>query len=232
MLRTCTDGLPDGTGCGVGYNDESRSCVCPHLSLHGGDARGLGRYAGWTHNGASGPMRVLPGGRKVRRGALCTATLSDDRLYRYRLERRWGSAPAQVFVMLNPSTADATADDQTIRRCMDLADREGAGGIVVVNLFAWRATQPSELLTDRVTKTGPENDAAIATALREALDGGPPPVVAWGSIDKALRWRARDVRAMLPATTLCLGYAADGSPRHPSRLGNDVALEPWPRPLR
>jgi hypothetical protein len=65
--------------------------------------------------------------------------------YRYRLDRWWGPGKRLVFVMLNPSTADAMKDDQTIKRCMYFARREKCDGITVVNLFAWRTTFPSEL---------------------------------------------------------------------------------------
>src|SRR5689334_20041621 len=71
-----------------------------------------------------------------------SAVLSPCGLYRYRLTRRWGDGPALLFVMLNPSTADATEDDPTIRRCTGFAKREGMPAIEVVNLFAWRATDP------------------------------------------------------------------------------------------
>jgi hypothetical protein len=73
------------------------------------------------------------------------ATLSDCGRYRYRLWRRWADGPTVLFVMLNPSTADADVDDPTIRRCIGFARSWGAGALEVVNLYAWRATQPAEL---------------------------------------------------------------------------------------
>ena len=78
--------------------------------------------------------------------AVCkSAQISPCGLYRYRLERFWSDKPALPFVMLNPSTADADLDDPTIRRCMGFARREGAGGIIVATLHAFRATTPEEL---------------------------------------------------------------------------------------
>lgn len=65
--------------------------------------------------------------------------------YRYSLEREWSDAPCIGFVMLNPSTADATNDDPTIRRCTRFAQFWGYGAIEVVNLFAYRATRPIQL---------------------------------------------------------------------------------------
>ena len=69
------------------------------------------------------------------------ATISPCGIYRYRLWRRWGEGRSCVFVMLNPSTADALVDDNTIRSCVRLAQELGFGGIIVVNLFALRSWQ-------------------------------------------------------------------------------------------
>lgn len=69
------------------------------------------------------------------------ATISDCGKYRYRLSRIWEPGrPVATFVMLNPSTADATNDDATIRKCMGFARRWNLGGIHVGNLFAYRAS--------------------------------------------------------------------------------------------
>ena len=79
-------------------------------------------------------------------GVVRSAVISECRLYRYRLDRVWDTGEAQVlFVMLNPSTADATVDDRTICRCMEFARAWGYGGLVVGNLFAYRATNPQQL---------------------------------------------------------------------------------------
>lgn len=76
-----------------------------------------------------------------------SAALSDCQKYRYCLSRIWDeSRPKVLFIMLNPSTADANNDDPTIRRCIGFAKMWGYGGLYVVNLFAYRATEPSELL--------------------------------------------------------------------------------------
>lgn len=75
------------------------------------------------------------------------AVLTDDGLYRYRLERAWGTDGTNtvLFVMLNPSTADALEDDPTVRRCMGFAAHLDCARLLVGNLFAWRATDPREL---------------------------------------------------------------------------------------
>lgn len=76
-----------------------------------------------------------------------SAKISVCGRYRYFLERVLPSGDgAMCFVMLNPSTADGEADDATIRRCIYFAGREGCKNLWVVNLFAFRATDPRELL--------------------------------------------------------------------------------------
>ena len=80
------------------------------------------------------------------------AVFSPCRTYRYALSRVWAAdKPYALFIGLNPSTADETLDDPTIRRCIDFAKRWGYGGLVMANLFAYRATEPSEMkaATDR-----------------------------------------------------------------------------------
>lgn len=112
----------------------------------------------------------LPLGNIVVQGS---AVFSDDdeALYRYRLSRWWdASKPSCTFVMLNPSTAEADpeTDDPTVQKCRRYAARWGYGSLEVVNVFAWRSTDPLVLpkLKDPI---GPENDRAIEAA---ALGGG------------------------------------------------------------
>src|SRR5688572_12745487 len=87
-----------------------------------------------------------------------TAILSEDQKYRYLLGRRWQEGIGSVtFVMLNPSTADHVVDDRTIKRCMDFARSWGHSGLEVVNLYAFRATDPDEL-GKQADPVGPLND--------------------------------------------------------------------------
>jgi len=152
---------------------------------------------------------------------------SEDRRYRYLLTRWWGDAPeAMTWIMLNPSTADADADDPTIKRCARFARREGCGSMRVVNLFAYRATDPHELaaLSDPV---GPENDRYISEHAQAHLV-----VAAWGAHPMAAE-RAREVSGRLTAAgvqLLCLGVTKDGHPRHPLYCRADAPLIPWEVP--
>jgi hypothetical protein len=150
------------------------------------------------------------------------AEVSPDGLYRYSLTRRGGEAPPVRWIMLNPSTADANADDPTIRRCMSFARDWGAGGIVVHNLFAYRTTDPYRLRMV-VDPVGPGNDARLV----EPLEPGTRTVCAWGT-GGALEGRAVAVRGMLVAAGVelwCLGRTGAGHPRHPLYLRRETPLE-------
>lgn len=155
-----------------------------------------------------------------------SATISPCGMYRYNLSRVWDAeGRAVVFVMLNPSTADGTQDDPTIRRCVGFAKAWGYGGLVVVNLFALRATDPAELHR-AVDPIGPQNDEHISAACFQRAA-----VCAWGvSVAKAkrpvLRERAGVVRNLLraPELSVSLNYLKltdDGHPMHPLYLRAD-----------
>jgi hypothetical protein len=119
--------------------------------------------------------------------------------------------------MLNPSTADAARDDPTIRSCVHFTRQWGYGGLVVVNLFAWRATDPAELVAAS-DPVGPANDATIA---RYAM--GRRIIAAWGSHGELLD-RDCAVLEMLGdrRRIACLGLTASGKPRHPLYSARDT----------
>ena len=142
---------------------------------------------------------------------LSGATFSADGRYRYRLWRRWDrSKPVVAFVMLNPSSADGRRDDPTIRRCIGFARAWGFGGIDVVNLFAYRASEPRRLreVDDPV---GPDN----ARYLRRAIRRADLVVLAWGAHAVAAGLLS------LPRAR-CLGLTRAGQPRHPLYLPRDA----------
>ena len=146
--------------------------------------------------------------------------------YRYTLGRRWAGGPTVTWVMLNPSTADAYEDDPTIRRCIGFSKAWAFGALEVVNLFAWRATDPRELLT-AAEPVGESNDAAI---IRSATSASRV-VCAWGQ-HKAIGQRAERVLELLrkwsTAERVCLGRTAAGMPRHPLYVRGDVVPEVMP----
>lgn len=159
------------------------------------------------------------------------AFLSPDRLYRYRLWRIWHrTRPIAVWCMLNPSTASEITDDPTIRRCLGFAQCWGCGGILIVNLFAARATDPRTLAT-APDPIGPENDDHLRWA---ASASATPLICAWGAHPLAQHGeRANRVQALLRQagrSLACLGTTAHGHPRHPLYLPSATPLETLPAP--
>ena len=148
------------------------------------------------------------------------AVISDCKMYRYFLLR--GDENQLPFIMLNPSTADETLDDPTIRRCMSFAKTFGYNGIVVMNLYAFRATNPKELLTC-ADPVGPENDKWLLELSRYD-----EVVCAWGA--NAKLDRVKEVYDMLVANGVklkCLGITKHGAPRHPLYIKADQPLIDW-----
>jgi hypothetical protein len=169
----------------------------------------------------------------------CWAVLSDCGRYRYLLARTWDDylgegewwdrAPQRalmVFVMLNPSTADGREDDPTIRKCIGFARRNGCGGILVVNLFAWRETHP-KLLPRGPEVIGEHNEEFIGIALRNPLLA--IGVAAWGRMSTRLHRQSASTRvaAQCARRLHCLGTTQDGSPRHPLMLPYSTPLESY-----
>ena len=145
------------------------------------------------------------------------AELSADGVYRYKLWRIWQPevAPA-LFVMLNPSTADANQDDPTIRRCIDFAKRFGWGGLLAGNLFAFRATDPKEMRAT-ADPVGGRNNAALLELHGQAGIT----IAAWG-VHGIYRGRAAEVLSILPHAIHCLAESKEGHPRHPLYLPKDA----------
>lgn len=152
------------------------------------------------------------------------ALISPCGAYRYTLFRGWAPGPLATFVMCNPSTADADVDDPTIRKCIGFARRWGFGSLSVVNLFAFRATDPAELKRAGFPSGGSANDLHILEQCARAERV----VLAWGGAVPSGHKRIVEVRALLarlPTTAQCLGRTMQGEPRHPLMLAYSTALE-------
>lgn len=157
------------------------------------------------------------------------ATFDDSGAFRYDLGRVWDDAlPVSVWIMLNPSAADATSDDPTMRRVTSFSRREDFGGFVTVNLSAYCTKRPTDLRLagDQVVEA--RNDAHIAETL--ATRSGPV-IAAWGASVSRLPARpVIDVIASASGGDLwCLGVTKDGHPKHPLYLRADTPLERWVR---
>ncbi len=152
------------------------------------------------------------------------AVISACGKFRYRLWRKWGEGSPLLFVMLNPSTADADVDDPTIRRCIRFAQAHGFGELEVVNLYAYRATDPRDLRRAGYP-VGPENDDHIAAAARESA----AVCLAWGANVAGLE-RPKIVLPKLRRLGVklqCLRITRSGYPQHPLMLPSSCRLMPF-----
>lgn len=154
------------------------------------------------------------------------ADISDDGVYRYALGRNLGMVGEGrvVFVMLNPSTADAQQDDPTLRRCIGFCRSWGYAELVVCNLFAFRATRPADLRR-APDPVGPDNDEAIAHWSQNAA----MVVCAWG-VHGVYRERDQFVlKSLLHARkeVHTLGLTSEGHPKHPLYVPAETKPQAW-----
>lgn len=153
-----------------------------------------------------------------------SAAVHDSaRTYRYVLARQWKPGPVLVFVMLNPSTATAFESDPTITRCERRARLLGYGGIIVVNLFAFRATDPAVMMAAK-HPVGPANDACLT----EFCTPDATVIAAWGRDGNHLGRASTVTTALADAgvSLQCLDVTKGGEPKHPLYL--PLTLKPVP----
>lgn len=152
-----------------------------------------------------------------------SAILSDCGRYRYELRRVWDeSLPLVALIGLNPSTADAENDDPTIRKCIGFAIRLGFGGIVMLNLFSYRATHPKDLL--KAARLGTEVIGEGAIKVRQRAASCEQVIACWGR--HGLK-RQTDFLAHFNRPLFCLGTNQDGTPAHPLMLPYSTQLIPF-----
>lgn len=161
----------------------------------------------------------------MKRGAM----VSEDRLFRYHLWRQWDAArPVQLWIMFNPSTADAIQDDATVTRLIARSGRSGAGGLIICNLYAYRATNPNDLRKAHYP-VGPENDRVLNYAIKEYATH-PEIMAGWGMLGH-MSLRAKAVTTLVTETYhrpfYCLGTTTDGAPRHPLYVSYDTPAQLW-----
>lgn len=154
-----------------------------------------------------------------------TAHFSPCRTWRYTLTRDVAPLTGYgtcVFIGLNPSTADETQDDPTIRRCIGFAQRWGYARLKMMNLYAYRSTDPKGLWTAD-DPVGPVNNHALYAAFGSAN----MIVAAWGVNARPDRL-AQFTEAFHGWDMHCLGVTKNGSPRHPLYVKGDTPLVPFP----
>ena len=150
------------------------------------------------------------------------AIISKDNKYRYQLSRIWDDEkPKVLFIMLNPSTADADVDDPTIRRVVNFAKSWVYGGVFVGNLYAFRSTNPKSLrYTDN--PIGKDNIQHI-----QSLIGLVERVIyAWGNKKKEPDWLYS-----LVDSPYCIDVSKKGIPKHPLYLKSELKPKLYLRDL-
>ncbi len=210
--RTLGCWCPDGAPCHA-------RVLAALADRHGGRMPIVEALAAWA----------APRGLAVDTAPAGTAVFSAEStpVYRYALTRTWGEPGGAhaVAALLNPSTADAGADDPTLRRITAFARREGFVGAVVANLFALRSPDPGALV-GHPDPVGAHNDAVLDLLAAQ----GAPVIAGWGA-GGTLAGRDAAVARQLDARgvrLLCLGTTKDGHPRHPLYLPAAAPLRPWP----
>jgi len=162
-----------------------------------------------------------------------SAIISADGKYRYHLYRRIAAGGRiATFIMLNPSTADGDVDDPTIRKCLGFCRHWACGELHVVNLFAFRATEPSDM-RNADDPIGPDNFDCVRHAVAKAVNQVDPGlrgfvVCAWGTHGS---YRAQDETVLGWIENVCkpqaLGLTRHGHPRHPLYVPYTVNLVPF-----
>ena len=145
------------------------------------------------------------------------AEFSADKIYRYALYRIWDNhKPKIMFVGLNPSTADESVDDPTIRRCVRYAADWGYGKMVMTNLFAFRATAPKVMMAHRAPICPEGEPRQNDIWLQRLAQGADLIIAAWGNHGGHMN-RDLTVLPFLP-NVMCLGLTNRGKPKHPLYL--------------
>ena len=148
------------------------------------------------------------------------ASFSRCGQYRYHLSRQWTSGQGRcVFIGLNPSTADSSADDPTIRRCMDFAQRWGYAEMVMVNLFAFKTPHPKLLKLSDLPE-GPQN----RRVLRKACSSANLIVAAWGAHGSYANQAKKLSNIWAHYPLHCFGLTKAGHPLHPLYQRSDARL--------
>lgn len=156
---------------------------------------------------------------------LKAAEISECGTYRYQLTRQWAEGVDLTrlvcFIGLNPSTADATKDDQTIKKLTGFTERWGYDGFRIVNLYAIRSRHP-KVMRVAPDPIGPMNEQWIVRTARESQ----LVVACWGN-HITTRNRGPSVLQLLKAIGVqvkCLGKTRDGQPKHPLFLPYETPL--------
>lgn len=147
-----------------------------------------------------------------------TAIFSKDKQYRYQLSRRWDSAkPMVLFVMHNPSTADAYKEDPTLIRIINYAKDWGYGGLYVGNLFPYCSSKPKkDMVLPKVIVT--RNHRHIKTMYKQSEQT----IFAWGNQQETPQWFKKNINY-----PYCIALSLNNIPKHPLYLKKNRLPKPF-----
>ena len=150
------------------------------------------------------------------------AVFSACENYRYTLWRIWGGNGLVQFIGLNPSTADHERSDPTVTRCINFARRWGYGGLVMTNIFAFRATHPRDMKSSG-SPIGRDNDEALKVTRSYCTEA----VAAWGVHGTFWGREEQVANLLLGRRLVSLGETKAGHPRHPLYIPADTDRKEW-----
>lgn len=151
------------------------------------------------------------------------ATFSDCRNYRYALWRIWDrSKPLVMFIGLNPSTANETEPDNTIKRVRRIAESNGFGGFYMMNCFPYVSTDPAKLKDGLTLESNTQN----VEKLTEVGSKCKETVFAWGNFKEVDDYVSGLLSFMFP-NAKALHINKNGSPKHPLFCRSNSPLIPF-----
>lgn len=163
------------------------------------------------------------------------ASLSDDKRHRFLLTRKWKTQKEEryilglygevLWILLNPSNANDTIDDPTIKKIVTFTDRMGFTSLSVVNLYSYISSSPAVLWNEQTREERKDLNFAY---IKAAADKATRIMFTWGDYQVAHTMGAK-ITAMLLANGnrifYCLGKNVNGSPKHPVRLSYSTQVE-------
>lgn len=135
-----------------------------------------------------------------------------------------------AYFGINPSTADATIDDATVRKWIGFTKVNGGKRFIVGNVSAVRATDVKELASVLVS---PSQWRENLTHIEQIVADADILVPCWGNRSKAPRHMRNDFDTVLSYLLSMgkpvrhFGLTQSGDPKHPLMLGYDTPLLEW-----
>lgn len=155
------------------------------------------------------------------------ADFSNCRKYRYALWRIWDEAkPLAMFIGLNPSTANESDNDPTVKSVGRICKHNGYGGFYMMNCFPYISTDPAKLKDGLTLDTNTKN----IEKLKEIGYACKDVVFAWGSFKEVDEYTSGLLAYLFP-NAKALYINQNGSPKHPLYCKSESTLIAF-RPIK